>query len=79
GKNTQITIPEAEVLRFEKINNLIPENQEAPPAAKAWNWIKSPELRIAVEAYYHLYEKDGILPNRGHIGQIKQWLKAQHP
>jgi len=74
----EVWIPEDEVLRFEEINNLMPHLQEAPLEAQTWDWIKAPELRIAVEAYHWLYIKGHLLPRIKHPPQIEEWLKKHH-
>ena len=76
--NALTFVPEEEVILFEQARNKGPEQQEVAPSSFKFNWIKSKDLKIALEAYHDLYELKKIRPGQAHKHQIKKWLIKRH-
>jgi len=76
--NEEPFIPESELFRFEEEHNLGPVQESTPPTSPQFNWIKTPLLKIAVEAYHDLYALKKIHQGRGHKSEIIKWLDKRH-
>jgi len=78
-KGTSVYIPQKAVKAFEEEHAIKPDPETAAPPSGKFGWIRSKRLRIAVEAYYDLYEQKKLRPGQAHKTQIRAWLDTNQP